>query len=57
MIKIGVSACFMYPDPNRTVFGHKQLTYFEHDMSRFLSRPGVMPILLPDLPWNELEQY
>ncbi len=57
MIRIGVSACFLYPDPNRTVFGHKQLTYFEHDMSRFLSRPGVMPILLPDLPWEELEQY
>jgi putative glutamine amidotransferase len=57
MIKIGVSACFMYPDPTRTVFGHKQLTYFEHDMSRYLSRPGVMPILLPDLPWEELEQY
>ncbi len=57
MIKIGVSACFMYPDPNRLVFGQKTLTYFEHDMSRFLSRKGVMPILLPDLPWEELEQY
>jgi putative glutamine amidotransferase len=57
MIRIGVSACFMYPDPSRTVFGMKQLTYFEHDMSRFLSRMGVMPILIPDLPWNELEQF
>ena len=57
MIRIGVSACFMYPDPSRTVFGHKQLTYFEHDMSRFLSRKGVMPILLPDLPFPELEPY
>lgn len=57
MIKLGVTSCFMYPDPNRAVFGHKTLTYFEHDMSKFLSRPGVMPILLPDLPWNELEQY
>jgi putative glutamine amidotransferase len=47
----------MYPDPNRAVFGHKTLSYFEHDMSRFLSRKGVMPILLPDLPFNELEQY
>jgi putative glutamine amidotransferase len=57
MIRIGVSACFMYPDPSRTVFGHKQLTYLEHDMSRFLSRKGVMPILLPDLPFSELEQF
>lgn len=57
MIKLGVTTCFMYPDVNRTVFGHKTLTYFEHDMSRFLSRIGVMPILLPDVPWEELEQY
>ena len=57
MIKLGVTSCFMYPDVNRTVFGPKTLTYFEHDMSRFLSRVGVMPILLPDLPWEELEQY
>jgi putative glutamine amidotransferase len=57
MLKLGVTSCFMYPDPARTVFGHKTLTYFEHDMSLFLSRPGVMPILLPDVPWNELEQY
>ncbi|MFZ4713241.1 MAG: gamma-glutamyl-gamma-aminobutyrate hydrolase family protein [Bacteriovoracaceae bacterium] len=57
MIKLGVSSCFMYPDQNRAVFGHKTLSYLEHDMSRFLSRKGVMPILLPDLPWEELEQY
>jgi len=55
MIKLGVTSCFMYPDPNRVVFGHKTLTYFEHDMSCYLSRKGVMPILLPDLPWEELE--
>ncbi len=57
MIKLGVTACFMYPDVNRATFGHKTLTYLEHDMGRFLSRPGVMPILLPDVPFNELEQY
>ena len=54
---LGVTSCFMYPDIKRPTFGHKTLTYFEHDMSRFLSRMGVMPILLPDLPWSELEQY
>jgi len=47
----------MYPDPNRNVFGHKTLAYFEQDMARFLSRPGVMPILIPDLPENELKQF
>lgn len=57
MIRIGVSACFLHPDPARTVFGPKKLTYLEHDMSRFLSRKGVMPVLLPDLPMEELEQF
>ncbi len=57
MIRIGVSACFMYPDPSRAVFGHKQLSYFEHDMSRWLAREGVMPILIPDLPGDRLIPY
>lgn len=54
MIKIGVSACFLYPDVSRTVFGPKTLCYLEQDMARYLSRPGVMPILIPDLPKPEL---
>lgn len=57
MKKIGVTSCFMYPDSTRTFFPVKTLTYFEKDMSLFLSKKGVMPILLPDLPWEELEQY
>ena len=57
MLKIGVSACFMYPDVNRQVFGHKSLSYLENDMARYLSRPGVMPVLLPDLAENRLMDY
>jgi putative glutamine amidotransferase len=57
MIKIGVSSCFMYPDPNRAVFGHKTLLYLEKDMSLYLSRMGVMPILIPDLPAEQLTPY
>jgi putative glutamine amidotransferase len=57
MIKLGVSACFMYPDPNRAVFGHKTLTYLESDMGNFLSQQGVLPILLPNVPWPQLTQY
>jgi putative glutamine amidotransferase len=57
MIYIGVSSCFMYPDPMRTVFGHKTLAYFEQDMARFLSRPGIMPILIPDLPETQLLKF
>jgi putative glutamine amidotransferase len=57
MIKIGVSACFMYPDPARAVFGHKTLIYLEKDMSLFLARKGILPILLPDLPLAELTDF
>lgn len=49
MKKIGISACFMYPDPSRTVFGHKTLTYIENDMAKYLSRQGILPVLIPDL--------
>ncbi|WNJ16826.1 gamma-glutamyl-gamma-aminobutyrate hydrolase family protein [Pontibacter sp. G13] len=54
MLKIGVSPCFMYPDVDRIVFGRKSLAYVEQDMARYLSRPGVWPILIPDLPEAEL---
>ncbi len=54
MLKIGLSACFMYPDPTRTVFGHKSLTYLENDMARYVAREGVLPILIPDLPTERL---
>lgn len=57
MIYIGVSSCFMYPDPNRVVFGHKTLAYLEQDMARYLSRIGVMPVLIPDVPEQEFNQY
>lgn len=49
MLRIGVSACFLYPDVNRVVFGPKTLTYFEKDMSVYLARPDVQPIMIPDL--------
>ena len=43
----------MYPDPTRTVFGHKSLSYFENDMARYLTRKNIWPILIPDVD-NEL---
>ncbi|MBK25357.1 MAG: peptidase C26 [Halobacteriovorax sp.] len=57
MIKIAMTPCFFYKDPSRTVFGHKELTYMENDMVRYLARPGVMPYLLPDLKDDLLLQY
>lgn len=57
IIKIGLTPCFMYPDTTRLVFGHKSLTYMENDMVRFIASEDVMPILLPDLADNILENY
>lgn len=57
MIKIGVSACFMYPDPSRLTFGPKTLSYLENDMARYLARHEVMPVLIPDLPEATLEKF
>ena len=57
MIKIGVSPCMMYEDPSRTSFAPKRLNYLVQDMARYLSRPGVMPILIPSLTSNELKAF
>lgn len=56
MIQIGVSACFFHPDPDRPVFPHKSLAYLEGDMARYLTRPDVLPVLLPDVG-DLLEAY
>ena len=57
MIKIGITPCFMYPDPSRVVFGHKSLTYLEHDMAKYLYRKGdVMPVLLLELGDGGLDE-
>ena len=47
--KIGISACFMYPDLDRTVFGAKTLSYIENDMARYVSKKDIIPVLIPDL--------
>jgi len=57
MIKIGVSAAFLYPDPKRASHNAKTLTYLERDMSRFLSRKGIMPILIPDIEGENFHEY
>lgn len=49
MIKIGISACFLYPDKERIVFGPKSLTYIENDMADYLAKKGVLPVLIPDV--------
>lgn len=57
MIKIGVSAFFFYPDPQRLVFSHKTIACLENDMAKYLNRPDVLPILIPDLEPDALKVF
>lgn len=57
MIRIGLTACFMYPDPSRPYFGPKSLTYMENDMVQYLATRGVLAILVPDVEEDLLESY
>ena len=47
----------MYPDIGRSVFGPKTLLYLEKDMANYLSRPDVMPVLIPDLNTVAMEAF
>lgn len=57
MKKIGISACFIYPDPERNVFGPKTLNYLEQDMARYLFRFGAYPVLIPNLGPEALPDF
>lgn len=49
MIKLGITSCFLYADPNRSVFGPKTLSYIENDMAKYVTRKGILPVLIPDV--------
>lgn len=54
MLKIGVTACFFYPDPSRGAYSKKTLTYIENDTVDYLADRGVFPVLIPNLPMEKL---
>ena len=47
--RLGLSANFMYADPERALFRGKTLQYFEERMALSMWRGGGLPIPLPDL--------
>lgn len=57
MLKIGLTPCFMYKDPSRNVFGHKNLTYMENDMVDYVANHKHMPLLIPNLSEDMLEVF
>lgn len=46
-LKIGVSACFFHPDPERPIFTGKTLQYLEQSMAHWLMTHGAMPVMIP----------
>lgn len=46
-LKIGVSACFLHPDPNRSAFAKKTLLYLEQSMAHWIMSAGALPVLIP----------
>ena len=54
MLKIGITPCFFYPDPNRDAYSKKSLTYVENDLVNYIAAPDIMPILIPELKGKAL---
>ncbi len=46
-LKIGISACFLHPDPQRSAFGYKTLQYLEQSMAHWVMAAGAVPVLIP----------
>ena len=46
-LKIGISACFLHPDPQRTAFGIKTLQFLEQSLAHWVMSGGAMPVLVP----------
>lgn len=52
MLKIGLSACFFHPDPNRNIFKGKTLQYLEQSMARWIMSRGAMLFMIPSPEQN-----
>ena len=46
-LKIGISACFLHPDPTRAVFAKKTLQYIEQSMAYWVMSTGALPVMIP----------
>ena len=46
-LKIGVSACFFYPDPGRSAFAIKTLQYVEQSVPHWIMTGGALPVMIP----------
>ena len=47
MLKIGLSACFLHPDPNRNLFKGKTLQFLEQSIAHWIMASGAMLYMIP----------
>ena len=47
MLKIGISACFFHPDPQRAVFKGRTLQYVEQEMAHWVMQKDAMALMIP----------
>src|SRR3974390_5412 len=47
-LKIGISACFMHPDPARALFTGKTLQYVEQSIAHWVMSQGALAVMIPD---------
>ena len=47
MLKIGISACFFHPDPQRAVFKGKTLQYVEQQMAHWVMQKDALALVIP----------
>lgn len=56
MLHIGLSCCFLHPDPQRNLFKGKTLLYMEQSLVHWIAEEGVLVSLIPTMatqPWVE----
>jgi putative glutamine amidotransferase len=46
-LKIGISTCFLYPNPARAAFAGKTLQYIEQSMVHWVMSSGALPVMIP----------
>jgi len=45
-LKIGISACYLYPDPARAAFAKKTLNYVEQSVPHWVMSGGALPVMI-----------
>ena len=47
ILKVGISACFMHPDPTRAAFAIKTLNYVEQSVPQWVMSGGALAVMIP----------